>query len=46
MKKQIAEVLGLEAVQVNVKAKTKEGLDSEGSGFSVTAQAIATLVKE
>lgn len=39
----IADLLDLNQEQISVKAKTKEGLDSEGSGFSVTAHAVVIL---
>ena len=43
MKKSIAETLGLDAAQVNIKAKTTEGLGVVGEGEAIAAQAIALL---
>ncbi len=45
MKENIASILGIDLDKVSVKAKTREGLDSEGSGFSISAQAVVTLKK-
>jgi 2-C-methyl-D-erythritol 2,4-cyclodiphosphate synthase len=44
MRASIAEVLGIDAACVSVKAKTAEGLDAVGQGLAVSAQAIV-LVK-
>ena len=46
IKKNIAAILKIEPSCVNVKAKTKEGLESEGSGFSISAHAVVTLEKQ
>ena len=45
IRKKVAHILGLTPSQVNIKAKTKEELESEGSGFSISAYAIVTLIK-
>lgn len=43
MVKNVAEVLGLETDQVNIKATTEEGLGFTGSGEGISAQAIVLL---
>lgn len=43
MRKNIAEVLGVELSCVSVKAKTGEGLDAVGQGLAVSAQAVVLL---
>lgn len=43
MRENIAEVLGVDASCVSVKAKTSEGLDAIGQGLAVSAQAVALL---
>ncbi len=43
MRKNIAEALGIEVSQVNVKATTEEGLGFTGSGEGISAQAVALL---
>ena len=43
MKKNIAETLGIEISQVNVKATTEEGLGFTGSGEGISSQAICML---
>lgn len=43
MEKNIADVLGLERGQVNVKATTEEGLGFTGAGEGISAQAICAL---
>lgn len=43
MEKNIADVLGLEKNQVNVKATTEEGLGFTGSGEGISAQAVCML---
>ena len=43
MRGNIAEVLGVDASCVSVKAKTAEGLDAVGQGLAVSAQAVVLL---
>ncbi len=43
MKRSIASVLGMDFNDVNVKAKTNEGLDAVGNGHAISAMAIALL---
>jgi 2-C-methyl-D-erythritol 2,4-cyclodiphosphate synthase len=43
MRTRIAEVLGLDAARVNVKAKTAEKLGPVGQGLSMEARAVALL---
>jgi 2-C-methyl-D-erythritol 2,4-cyclodiphosphate synthase len=43
MRGRLAEVLGIGAECISVKAKTGEGLDAVGTGHAVTAQAIVLL---
>ncbi len=43
MRENIAEVLGVEASCISVKAKTAEGLDAVGQGLAVSAQAAVLL---
>ena len=43
MRARLAELLGLEADQVNIKARTMEGLDAIGAGDAVAAQAVVVL---
>ncbi len=43
MCKQIADILGLDISQVNIKAKTAEKLGPVGQGMSVEAQAVALI---
>lgn len=44
MKRSIAELLGMDFVNVNVKAKTNEGLDAVGEGKAIAAT-VATLLR-
>ena len=44
MRESLARALGLEPAQVNVKAKTTEGLEAVGRGEAMAAQAIVLLV--
>ncbi|MBI4050962.1 MAG: 2-C-methyl-D-erythritol 4-phosphate cytidylyltransferase [Elusimicrobia bacterium] len=43
IKKSVAHILGISAEQVNVKAKTQEGLGEIGHGNAIACYAIATL---
>jgi 2-C-methyl-D-erythritol 2,4-cyclodiphosphate synthase len=43
MCKQIADILGLDISQINIKAKTAEKLGPVGQGMSVEAQAVALI---
>lgn len=43
MKETLARTLGIESEQVNVKAKTTEGLEDVGRGQAMAAQAVALL---
>jgi 2-C-methyl-D-erythritol 2,4-cyclodiphosphate synthase len=45
MRENIAEVLGLEADQVNIKATTEEGLGFTGTGEGISSQAICAIEK-
>jgi 2-C-methyl-D-erythritol 2,4-cyclodiphosphate synthase len=46
MRERLAEVLGVEASCVSVKAKSGEGLDAVGQWQAVTAQAVVLLEKQ
>jgi 2-C-methyl-D-erythritol 2,4-cyclodiphosphate synthase len=46
MRQRIAQCLGLDADQVNVKAKTAEKMGPVGEGAAIEARAVALLVKE
>ncbi len=43
MRKNVADTLGIEIDQVNIKATTEEGLGFTGSGEGISAQAVACL---
>lgn len=43
MKETLARTMGIEAMQVNLKAKTTEGLEAIGRGEAMAAQVIALL---
>jgi 2-C-methyl-D-erythritol 4-phosphate cytidylyltransferase/2-C-methyl-D-erythritol 2,4-cyclodiphosphate synthase len=43
MKTRLAEVMAIDPSQINIKAKTNEGLDAIGRGEAIAAQAIALI---
>lgn len=43
MRQRLSEALTIEPSQINIKAKTNEGLDSVGRGEAIAAQAIAMI---
>lgn len=43
MRENVAEALGIEKDQINIKATTEEGLGFTGSGEGISSQAIAAL---
>jgi len=45
MKARLAEVVGVAPAQLNIKAKTNEGLDAVGRGEAIAAQAVAMIFK-
>jgi 2-C-methyl-D-erythritol 2,4-cyclodiphosphate synthase len=45
MKAKLAEVIGVAPPQLNIKAKTNEGLDAVGRGEAIAAQAVAMIFK-
>ncbi|MBY0379231.1 MAG: 2-C-methyl-D-erythritol 2,4-cyclodiphosphate synthase, partial [Burkholderiales bacterium] len=45
MRKNIADDLGIELTQINVKAKTSEGIGIVGRGEAVIAEAVVLLIK-
>jgi 2-C-methyl-D-erythritol 4-phosphate cytidylyltransferase / 2-C-methyl-D-erythritol 2,4-cyclodiphosphate synthase len=46
MRQNIAESLGLSIARVNIKATTTEGMNAEGRGEGISAQAIALIYKK
>jgi 2-C-methyl-D-erythritol 2,4-cyclodiphosphate synthase len=42
----IAEILGIPAASVNIKAKTNEGLDAVGKGQAIAAYCVASLIRQ
>jgi 2-C-methyl-D-erythritol 4-phosphate cytidylyltransferase/2-C-methyl-D-erythritol 2,4-cyclodiphosphate synthase len=44
IKSKLAEALGIDQSQINIKAKTNEGLDAVGRGEAIAAQAIVLLI--
>ena len=44
MVKNVAEILGIEEDQVNIKATTEEGLGFTGSGEGIASQAVCSLL--
>jgi 2-C-methyl-D-erythritol 2,4-cyclodiphosphate synthase len=45
MKAKLAEVMAIDPSQLNIKAKTNEGLDAIGRGEAIAAQAVALIFK-
>jgi len=45
MRKNVAEVLGIELDQINIKATTEEGLGFTGAGEGISSQAICAIEK-
>ncbi len=45
MKQKLAKSLGLDVAQLNIKATTTEGMNAEGHGEGISAQAIALLCR-
>jgi 2-C-methyl-D-erythritol 2,4-cyclodiphosphate synthase len=43
MKSKLAEAMGVDTSQINIKAKTNEGLDAIGCGDAIGAQAVALI---
>lgn len=43
MKSRLSEVLAISSKQINIKAKTNEGLDAVGRGEAISAEAIALI---
>jgi len=43
MRKALAQALGIDERQINLKAKTNEGVDAVGRGEAIAAHAIATI---
>ena len=43
MRAVLARALGIDAAQINLKAKTNEGVDAIGRGEAIAAQAVATI---
>ena len=43
MKKALAHALGITTNEINLKAKTNEGVDAVGRGEAIAAHAVATL---
>jgi 2-C-methyl-D-erythritol 2,4-cyclodiphosphate synthase len=43
MRTKLAQSLGIEEQQINLKAKTNEGVDAVGRGEAIAAQAVATI---
>jgi 2-C-methyl-D-erythritol 2,4-cyclodiphosphate synthase len=46
MKTRLAEAMGIDLSQINIKAKTNEGLDATGRGEAIGAQAVALIVEQ
>jgi 2-C-methyl-D-erythritol 2,4-cyclodiphosphate synthase len=45
MRQKLAESLGIDIAQVSIKATTTEGMNAEGRGEGISAQAIALLYR-
>lgn len=45
MKAKLAEVMAIDPSQLNIKAKTNEGLDAVGRSEAIAAQAVALILK-
>jgi len=45
MKTKLAEAMAIDPSQLNIKAKTNEGLDAVGRGEAIAAQAVALIFK-
>jgi 2-C-methyl-D-erythritol 2,4-cyclodiphosphate synthase len=45
MKQNIAEALGIRTEEIGIKATTTEGMNAEGRGEGISAQAVALLFK-
>ena len=43
MREALAKALGIETNQINLKAKTNEGVDAIGRGEAIAAHAVATI---
>jgi 2-C-methyl-D-erythritol 2,4-cyclodiphosphate synthase len=43
MREALAKALGIETGQINLKAKTNEGVDAIGRGEAIAAQVVATV---
>jgi len=43
MRAALAKSLGITAAEINLKAKTNEGVDAVGRGEAIAAHAVATL---
>ncbi len=46
MRRNISEAIGADEGRINIKAKTKEGLESVGKGEAIESYATVTLIKE
>jgi 2-C-methyl-D-erythritol 2,4-cyclodiphosphate synthase len=46
MKTRLAEAMAIDQSQINIKAKTNEGLDAIGRGEAIGAQAVALIVEQ
>jgi 2-C-methyl-D-erythritol 2,4-cyclodiphosphate synthase len=46
MRARVAELLGAAPTQVNIKAKTNEGLDAVGNGQAIAATAVVLLISD